>query len=277
MVEETQGDIPSMTNEVRQRLLQHWFIGDMHLGDKNIIIHEQPNRWRDIEHHDTTIIGNCMIPAASNRTLWLVGDVGKRKADVENLMTWMTPRWGAVNLIQGNHDHKAAWALRHLFKSSHEAKYLKVDSQHKFYISHFAHRVWWGSHRGTYHVYAHSHGNLPGVGRSLDCGAFCHDFRPISAYEIVQRMATFPVTGSKAMLHGNVKWFRTADQLPSVETGDQRVVVVWSKGWDTWLQGKYTVGPRGRKWHTLGPSGGYHPLSEAPEYWCDPLPEPQHG
>lgn len=65
-----------------------------------------------------------------------------------------------------------------LFSSISHYKEIKVNSK-TFCLSHYAHRVWNGSHKGFYHLYGHSHDTLdivdqfgtPNIwGRSMDCG-----------------------------------------------------------------------------------------------------------
>jgi hypothetical protein len=45
------------------------------------------------------------------------------------------------------------------------------------------------THYGALHLYGHSHGSLPGCGRSLDVGVDCWDWRPATVPEILERMA----------------------------------------------------------------------------------------
>jgi calcineurin-like phosphoesterase family protein len=46
-------------------------------------------------------------------------------------------------------------------------------------ICHYAMRVWNRSHHGAWHLYGHSHGNLPDTpSLSMDVGVDTHDFRP---------------------------------------------------------------------------------------------------
>jgi calcineurin-like phosphoesterase family protein len=65
-------------------------------------------------------------------------------------------------------------------------------NKHKLYVTHYAQRVWPGSHKGHWHVYGHSHNGLPGLGKSFDIGVDGHDFYPWSMEEIEARMDTLP-------------------------------------------------------------------------------------
>jgi len=53
-------------------------------------------------------------------------------------------------------------------------------------------KVWQASHHGTYHIYGHSHGELPDDSSSLsfDVGVDCHNYCPINYEEIKCIMKT---------------------------------------------------------------------------------------
>lgn len=59
----------------------------------------------------------------------------------------------------------------------------------RIWLSHYAHRVWPQSHYGSFHLYGHSHGNLPDDERSLsfDVGIDVLN-APISYNDVVERM-----------------------------------------------------------------------------------------
>ena len=60
-------------------------------------------------------------------------------------------------------------------------------------LCHFAMRVWPRSHHGMLHCYGHSHGKLPGWGRSMDVGVDTHDFYPYNIDEVVALLKDKPV------------------------------------------------------------------------------------
>lgn len=90
---------------------------------------------------------------------------------------------GNIFVILGNHDSAkyldqcvedgiiVGWA---------HAKYKKWQG-HRFYLSHYAHRVWRNSHKGSFHLYGHSHGDLEEEewGRSMDVGVDVCDYVPV--------------------------------------------------------------------------------------------------
>ena len=66
---------------------------------------------------------------------------------------------------------------------------------HKFFLSHYAHRVWKASHKGVIHLYGHSHGNLEkeSHGKSMDVGIdnakrLLGEYRPFSVEEVINLM-----------------------------------------------------------------------------------------
>jgi calcineurin-like phosphoesterase family protein len=169
----------------------HWFLADLHLGHANVLKHD--NRpFNTIAEHDWTLTVNCAGWGTHQRTLWLLGDVATRKSDLDCFMGAISPRWGRVILIRGNHDDKVAWRQRAQFAEAHEAHYLRVTPDVKVYLSHYAHRVWRNSHHGSYHLHGHSHGALSPWGRSMDVGANCVGYRPISLTTIVEQLKSAP-------------------------------------------------------------------------------------
>ena len=162
-------------------------VSDLHLGHANILRYDG-RPYANITEHDNALTINCFKDGYPSRTLWILGDVAYRTPDLIKFMQRIRPYWGKINLIRGNHDDKVAWKHRALFDESHEAYYLRVNKDVRVYLSHYAHRVWRNSHRGSYHLYGHSHGALPGVGRSMDVGAPCIRCAPISMQEVVERL-----------------------------------------------------------------------------------------
>lgn len=59
-------------------------------------------------------------------------------------------------------------------------------------LFHYAMRVWRGDDRGSWHLYGHSHGNLPDKAGSLsfDAGVENHDFYPLSYEDVKTIMST---------------------------------------------------------------------------------------
>lgn len=104
-----------------------------------------------------------------------------------------------IHLIKGNHDEifdefyeekrqRLSFDPFELFTSVRDT-YTGYIGKNKFHLSHYAHRVWPGSHRGTIHLYGHSHGSISDFGKSMDVGIDAHkEFRPFHINEILQIM-----------------------------------------------------------------------------------------
>lgn len=69
--------------------------------------------------------------------------------------------------------------------------------EHTFFLSHYAHRVFYGSHKGVIHLYGHSHDSLDKTGnywgKSMDCGIdsakrILGEYRPFSIEEVISIM-----------------------------------------------------------------------------------------
>jgi calcineurin-like phosphoesterase family protein len=96
--------------------------------------------------------------------------------------------------IWGNHDrglkelvtHKHSFHdLLHRIKFLGDLANVTIEGQHVT-LCHYAMRTWRNSHRGSWHLFGHSHGTLPDDPNSLsfDVGVDCHNLRPISWYQI---------------------------------------------------------------------------------------------
>lgn len=168
--------------------MTNYFISDLHLGHERVLSFDD-RPFSSIEEHDAHLTKSCAELGRPGRQLWILGDVAFRSGHLRNFMDVVKPRWGAVHLIRGNHDDRVAWKMRNLFDSAHESFYVRIDKQIKVYMSHYAHRVWRNSHHGSYHVHGHSHGALPRLGRSMDVGANCIEYAPISMDRVVAELS----------------------------------------------------------------------------------------
>jgi calcineurin-like phosphoesterase family protein len=67
--------------------------------------------------------------------------------------------------------------------------------QHTFFMSHYKHAIWYGSHKGVLHIYGHSHSNAEDwvIGKSMDVGIdnakrLLGEYRPFSIEEVISLM-----------------------------------------------------------------------------------------
>lgn len=98
---------------------------------------------------------------------------------------------GTIYLIIGNHEGSAL-NNRNRFKWVKEYFELRVQDEEckggvqRIILFHYAMRVWRGDYRGTWHLYGHSHNNLPDKEDSLsfDIGVDAHNFYPLEYSEV---------------------------------------------------------------------------------------------
>jgi calcineurin-like phosphoesterase family protein len=98
---------------------------------------------------------------------------------------------GRIHIIPGGHDHRWLRKQDYFSRSNHQLivlpplKTIKValsgqEAPQLIVLCHYALRVWDRSHYGSWHLYGHSHGNLPALENSQDVGVDVWDLHPIS-------------------------------------------------------------------------------------------------
>ncbi|GAA3523193.1 metallophosphoesterase family protein [Aquimarina addita] len=169
-----------------------WFTADTHFGHKNIL--DYINRpFSSLDEMDEVLIKNWNDKVKPSDEVYHLGDVAlcspnKLKKILERLN-------GKIYLIKGNHE-KSTEACKNRFewiKDYYELIMLDPDGfkgQQLVVLFHYAMRVWKASHHCTYHIYGHSHGELPDDPNSLsfDVGVDRHNYAPINYQDIKKIM-----------------------------------------------------------------------------------------
>lgn len=173
-----------------------WFTSDLHLGHWNINKH--CNRgFTDCNKMDETLISNINSKVQANDTLYILGDFAWWKCFPFKLNQYRNGiNCKNCHLILGNHDEPIKDKLNSLFclvENILEINLLRQGGgSTKIVMCHYAMRTWNQSHRGSYHLYGHSHGNLPDDPNSLsfDVGVDAVDqkFFPVNLDDIEKRM-----------------------------------------------------------------------------------------
>lgn len=174
-----------------------WFTSDNHFFHGNVI--KYSNR-----PYESVQDMNDKMRAAWNRvvqpqdTVWMLGDVGFAKAQTQ--VGYLSTLNGSKHLCYGNHDkelRKAEAMLleKRVFLSIQEYKELKHDG-HLFVLAHYAHRTWNKAHHDSIHLFGHTHGELPPLGKSVDVGVddknITAEYRPVSVIEVLDFMKNRP-------------------------------------------------------------------------------------
>ena len=173
-----------------------WFTSDTHYGHKNIA-GKEVSRWTSgfrkfasVQQMNEALIANINKYVKEDDILYHLGDFafGDAKVITEFRNSLVCKN---IHLILGNHDQEIedSLELQELFTSVGYV-YTGYVGKQQFHLSHYSHRIWPKSHRGTIHLYGHSHGSIPDYGRSMDVGVDTHkDFRPYHINEIYSIMS----------------------------------------------------------------------------------------
>jgi calcineurin-like phosphoesterase family protein/uncharacterized protein (DUF433 family) len=159
-----------------------YFTADSHFGHVNIIDHcKRP--FGSVDEMTEAMIERWNAIVGPHDDVWHLGDVAYRMKP-EPLERVFRRLNGRKHLIIGNHDDKHT--LRLAWSSEpKDRRAVKVPGEALPVIrDHYALRTWPKAHYGAVHLYGHSHGALPGVGRSVDVGVDVWDFRPVTLAEL---------------------------------------------------------------------------------------------
>ena len=170
-----------------------WFTSDTHFGHKNIIKYV-PRPFSSVEEMDEALIENWNSRVKESDEVYHLGDVAL--CSPSKLKKILNRLNGKIYLIKGNHDDSAE-ACSDRFEWIKDYYELEVNDPDGYQgkqllvLFHYAMRVWQASHYGTYHLYGHSHGELPDDPTSLsfDVGVDCHNYAPINYDEIKHIMS----------------------------------------------------------------------------------------
>jgi len=182
-----------------------FFTADWHLDHENIIrFSKRP--FTDTEEMGRTIIRNLNEAVGPDDRLFMLGDVTAGRTDCyDRWLNQITCR--NRFLFPGNHD-KDLKALAKYFE------FLPIPYGYHVYrerdqvtiLHHHAMRVWPRAHHGAWHLYGHSHGNLPNLpgAAAFDIGVDCWNFKPLSYAQVCAEMKRRIASGPKYVVdhHG---------------------------------------------------------------------------
>ena len=155
-----------------------FFTADTHFGHGNVIeFCDRP--FEDREEMDEALIERWNSVVGIHDRVYHLGDFSFRgpgpSIGIKHRLN------GRIYLVEGNHDRRMKAEVRQLFEWVKPLHELRIEGQ-KIVLCHYPLLTWNASHRGSWSLHGHSHGNLredPNV-RRIDVGVDCHDYRPIS-------------------------------------------------------------------------------------------------
>src|ERR1700731_4433987 len=165
-----------------------YFTADEHYGHRNII--KYCNRpFSDVNHMNETLIANFNAKVPPNGLTYHIGDIFWDSVSIDEARRIMNRLNGRHILVWGNHDGTAEKLTKqpieqNPFERTADVILIRQDGAPKIFMSHYAHRVWPSSHKGSYHLFGHSHNQLPAYGLSLDVGVDGNNYTPYSISEI---------------------------------------------------------------------------------------------
>lgn len=180
-----------------------WFTADTHFGHANII--KYCNRpFSTVSEMDARLVGLWNATVGVDDVVYHLGDF--TMGDIHTAANLWQQLNGQIKIVPGGHDRRwlAGFARNYTSWTGHPVEVLPplVSLEYPalgngkypqvIVLCHFSMRVWDRSHYGAWHLYGHSHGTLPGYGKSMDIGVDSWNFRPVSLQEVAALMATLP-------------------------------------------------------------------------------------
>jgi calcineurin-like phosphoesterase family protein len=166
-----------------------WFTADTHFGHR-AIRHYCGRPFESMAEMNDVMVANWNAVVQPKDIVYHLGDFGFGSPDYLHKIAQRLR--GSINLILGNHDrraHKPPFSDRFGFiKDVHMMKTQIHGRTQQIFLSHYAHRTWAQWNYGTWHLFGHSHGNMPPLGKSFDVGVDCWNFTPISIDFVEKQM-----------------------------------------------------------------------------------------
>lgn len=156
-----------------------FFTADTRFGDhRTINIARRP--FANTAEMDAALVERWNAVVQPGDTVWHLGDVARRAADVPALLARLN---GTKHLLRGNND-PAATVTAAGWASTGDYAELDVDSR-TLILCHYPFRSWNGQHRGAIDLHGHSHGRLMPMPRQFDVGVDARGFAPVTLDQLL--------------------------------------------------------------------------------------------
>jgi calcineurin-like phosphoesterase family protein len=195
-----------------------FFTADQHYYSPSIIrVCNRP--FSSVEEMNSTLIERHNAVVKPGDLVYNIGDMflGKRSGPNKGLESARSLRRrlnGQHYLLEGNHDELAVQMPEAFVWIRHYARLRSKglpEGCPDIVLCHYALRTWEKRGYGSWHLYGHSHGNLPEDGSlSFDVGVDCWDFRPVSIEEVAAKMKRLAGTAELEAKYGD----SNLDHLP---------------------------------------------------------------
>lgn len=166
-----------------------YFTSDHHFGHKSIV-KNQNRLFLNTDDMDWFMIQKWNAKIPRNSTVFHLGDFSLHTN--KNTLKILEQLNGSIHLIMGNHDRYNRM-VKNKFNWIKDYYYLRVDDpagRQKIVLSHYPFRSWRSSEHGSWNLFGHCHGNMSiDIGKSIDIGVDCHNYNPLSYWEIKDIMS----------------------------------------------------------------------------------------
>ena len=168
-----------------------WFTADTHFHHSNII--RYCNRpYANADEMNAALIQNWNDRVGPEDTVYHLGDfLLSRKDSPQKFVELIRKLNGRqINVLPGNHDHFCLQGVVGDRFQVYSCPLLYLREAPGIVLCHFAMRTWPRSNHGSWHLYGHSHGQLPEDANSLsfDIGVDCNGYAPIGLDEVTEKM-----------------------------------------------------------------------------------------
>lgn len=156
-----------------------FFTSDTHWGDHRVLNFRGGRPFASTAEMNEGLIANWNAAVGPDDTVWHLGDVARRVADVPGLLKRLN---GTKHLVTGNLDPPGiadapGWASVQAYAE------LTVDGR-ALVLCHYPFRSWNGQGRGALNLHGHSHGRLKPLPRQYDVGVDARGWRPVTLAEL---------------------------------------------------------------------------------------------
>ena len=140
----------------------NYYISDMHFFHKNVT--KEGNNFDKRPFNSLAEMHQYMEEKWNSKitngdTVYILGDIAMRGTN-EELIALVAQLKGRKVLIKGNHDDVSDMRYKNVFEEIYDYKeitdYADQDA-YKLVLSHYPILMWNGQHRGTIHLYGHTH------------------------------------------------------------------------------------------------------------------------
>jgi len=162
-----------------------YFTADTHFNHANII-HFCQRPFASVAEMNEALIAKWNTRVRKNDLVYHLGDF--TWGDWDPILERLN---GDIILIRGGHDKKSEKKFGGRFLQIVDLMDIVIQD-YTLVFCHYCLRVWNKSHFDSWHLFGHSHGRLPALGKSLDVGVDGHDFMPWSWEEVKAYLASRP-------------------------------------------------------------------------------------